>query len=74
MFNFRLQFADDDRNTFFNNTCFFNGNFFEGISERELLPRGVNESVEAGRVWSESLEPEIRRRLEDGVRGTEIRF
>jgi hypothetical protein len=46
----------------------------QGKRYRELVPRVVNESVEAGRDWSDKLEPEIRRRLEDGFRGQGMKF
>jgi hypothetical protein len=46
----------------------------QGKRYRELVPRVVNESLEAGRQWSESLEPEIRQRLEDTFRGQGVRL
>ena len=39
-----------------------------GKRYREVAPRIVNESVEVGRRWSDRLDPEIRRRLEDRFR------
>lgn len=41
----------------------------QGRRYRELVPRVVAESLEAGRVWAENLEPEVRRRLEAVLRG-----
>lgn len=46
-----LRFASDFRNS------------DHGKRYRELVPRVVNESLEAGRRWGEALEPEIRARL-----------
>jgi hypothetical protein len=46
----------------------------QGKRYRELAPRVVAESVEAGRVWGESLEPEIRRRLEETFRGQNLKL
>lgn len=46
-----LRFASDFKNS------------DHGKRYRELVPRVVNESLEAGRRWSEELEPEIRARL-----------
>lgn len=42
----------------------------QGRRYRELVPRVVAESLDAGRTWSQSLEPEIRRRLYAALRGT----
>lgn len=44
----------------------------QGRRYRELAPRVVAESLEAGRAWSQSLEPEIRRRLHAALRGTDV--
>jgi hypothetical protein len=44
----------------------------QGKRYREVVPRVVQESLEAGRLWSERLEPEINRRLEDRLRGTKL--
>lgn len=46
----------------------------QGRRYRERVPRVVAESLEAGRVWSERLEPEIRRRLETALRGTDVKL
>jgi hypothetical protein len=46
----------------------------QGRRYREIAPRVVHESVETGRVWSERLDPEIHRRLEDRFRGTALKF
>jgi len=40
----------------------------QGKRYREMVPRIVSESLEAGRLWSESLEPEIRGRLKGVLR------
>jgi hypothetical protein len=40
----------------------------QGRRYREMVPRIVNEALDAGREWEERLEPEIRRRLEGRVR------
>ncbi len=42
----------------------------QGRRYREMVPRIVSESVEEGRAWAERLEPEVRRRLEDRLRGS----
>lgn len=42
----------------------------QGRRYRELIPRVVPESVEAGRAWSEGLDPLIRQRLEERFRGS----
>ncbi len=41
----------------------------QGRRYRERAPRVVAESLEAGRAWSERLEPEVRRRLGTVARG-----
>jgi hypothetical protein len=51
----------------------FNGSD-QGKRFRERVPRLVNESQEIGRRWSESLEPEIRSRLEAKFRGQGLKF
>lgn len=45
-----------------------------GKRYREVAPRIVNESVEAGRRWAERLEPEVKRRLEAEFRGENLRL
>jgi hypothetical protein len=45
-----------------------------GKRYREVAPRVVNESIEVGRRWSERLEPEVRRRLEQRFRGESWKF
>lgn len=40
----------------------------QGKRYRELVPRVVSESLEAGRLWADRLEPEIGRRLEMRLR------
>jgi hypothetical protein len=45
-----------------------------GKRYREVAPRIVNESVNAGQRWSDKLEPEIRRRLEDRFRNLNLKF
>ena len=44
-----------------------------GKRYREVAPRIVNESVGVGQRWSESLEPEIRRRLQERFREWDLR-
>jgi hypothetical protein len=46
----------------------------EGRRYREAVPRIVAECVEEGRLWAERLEPEVRARLEDALRGTDVKF
>jgi hypothetical protein len=46
----------------------------QGKRFRERVPRLVNESQDIGRKWSESLEPEIRSRLETKFRGLGLKF
>lgn len=45
-----------------------------GKRYREVAPRIVNESVQAGQRWAERLEPEIRRRLEHRFREWNLRL
>jgi hypothetical protein len=40
----------------------------QGKRYRELIPRVVAESLEAGRLWVDRLEPEVRKRLEARLR------
>jgi hypothetical protein len=46
----------------------------QGKRFRERVPRLVNESQDIGRKWSESLEPEIRSRLDARFRGTGLKL
>ncbi len=61
-------FSEDDLRFAVN----FNGSD-QGKRYRERVPRVVNESLEIGRAWSESLEPEIRSGLEMRFRGTRFK-
>jgi len=46
----------------------------QGKRYRELVPRVVAESLEAARVWSETLEPSIQIAMEDAFRGHGLKF
>jgi len=46
----------------------------QGRRYREMVPRIVAESVEEGRLWAERREPEVRRRLEERLRGSDVKF
>ena len=45
-----------------------------GKRYREVAPRIVNECVDAGLRWAERLEPRIRERLGEALRGEATRF
>jgi hypothetical protein len=45
-----------------------------GKRYRELVPRVIAESVEAGRLWSDALEPTIQSRLQAALRGSAVTF
>ena len=45
-----------------------------GKRYREVAPRIVNESVDAGQRWSDRLDPEIRSRLEERFREWNLRL
>jgi hypothetical protein len=45
-----------------------------GKRYREVAPRIVKESVDAGQRWSERLEPEIRKRLLERFRDLNLKF
>jgi hypothetical protein len=46
----------------------------QGKRYRELVPRVIAESVDAGRVWGEALEPTIQSRLQAALRGSAVTF
>ena len=51
----------------------FNGSD-NGKRYREVAPRIVSECLQVGQNWSERLEPEIRRRLEERFRGKGLKL